>query len=364
MKPTILASVVLIAATLNLAAADVAPVQVELTCAIANVNQTTIRQLGVNISNGVIKIGPSTTRSLSLPAGSQITGTSPYSKDGVSDVLALATKDDATKLYSCDLAGSTSKCTLLPPVLGLEPSVALGMNGSNAVINVILKVGVSELSEGLLFNPATGKLKGPKFPFFIDPEKTFPPAVIGSVGVSQDGLNSFQLVNFGAGYTFFRHNNSTLHPTGAFVKTQLPESNIYLTSGSLTNRIHDSLGGPDFVLFAYREFHNPGQPNITSQVRMQKLNAETLAPIGAALNLTPLVHSAYADLELSQSVSFEGGGTMIAFTLYNAGCKKDILSMRTINGTGKPGPIKTVIPCAQLADSTSGVSSLSAHQVQ
>ena len=314
-------------------------------------------------ASGLLQIAPGQAYPTNIPSNSSITGTAQFI-DGV-ELQVLARVDGPTStLQFCDLKEIEVLCAPKGNnPLGLSPGLQYGGNANNGVVNFITRSGNTEFSQGRAVNPNASRFKSAKFPFYTPPEKDFPLGVISSAGVSGDASASFQIINFpGDSYFFFRENNSQLRPTGPFIK--YPLGNVgFISSGTLSNRIDNLSGGPDYRFFGYRQYFNVGTPNVKSQVKLQVYNADTWAKIGNPFNYTPQIKSRYFNEEQSQSVEIDPGGAFLAYTKYHGASDRNLGYIRGISPMGSPQKQKLFTPINLMRDTDSGIYALDVIRV-
>lgn len=349
-------------------------IDTEITCVKTTITSQTILDIPVTRDvSGILRIGKPTESKLPAEFRESIVGFSRFGKDR-EFIATYDTNSKQENFFTClqNRTALSFECSRLPISSSAPTATSIGLFQSNAVLNIILQRQNQEFSAGLLFNPQTGKLKGARFPFYNSPEQLFPLTpfpIIGSAGISQDGSTTFQLINygqqFGSDYFFFRHNNPmTLRPSGPFTKTLMPTNDAYLTGGSITNRLQDPNGGPDFQLFAYQQLNHFLQPNMTIQIMLQKLNADTLLPIGPPKTIAPPTPTHFENLELKPGLSIEfQAGMYLTYGKFSDLCDKELLELRPIDASGNPGAPRHVLTCDDLKDSSEGVGTVTVHEI-
>jgi len=332
------------------------------------VSEQQINQIPVNTNSAgsLIKLAPNIS-TLPVPSGNVITNAAPYlSDDGDVDFLLRTQAGTLPKFFYCE---GTNDCSPLNigGLASLGPSLSYGATGNTGIVNLIAKSGSSVYSQGNAFDPANNRFLGPRFPMFSVPEKLFPAGVLSSVGVSADASASFEVANFNVptapqGYFLFRTNNTSGRPAGPIVRFTMPPERVF-SSATLSGPIVNSSG--DRRYFAYREFQNFGQPNATSQVKIQVLDANTFQFIGTPKVFTPVVRSVYPQQEVPQSVVIEQGALYLAYTQYNPTCNKNLINIRAINPDGSPkGGPKLLTTCGQAGPTLYGYEALSSIRLR
>ena len=309
---------------------------------------------------GIIQLAPTEVYPTNIASGSRITSTAQYIDGNEIQVLVRTDSNAQSSLQVCDFLDVNAICVQKMNVPG---SIAFGAQyGGNSTAGVIALVvksgGAAEFSQGIGFNPNTNNFKKSKFPLYYAPEKDFPLGVISSTGISADATASFQLVNFPRdSYMFFRDHNAKLKPAGQFTKISL--GNVgFISSGTLSNRIDNLNGGPDFRFFGYRQYFNVGTNNLKSQVKLQVLNADTFQFIGNPFNYTPSIRSGFPIEEQSQSVRIEPGGAFMVYTKFNAAANLNLGYIRGISPTGAPQKQKLFTPVGRMRETLFGINSL------
>lgn len=317
-----------------------------------------------NASN-LLTLGPVVKSNLDIPEDDQITAATQIIDANTEFKLLLRSFTNANQPHAF-VCKTPTDCSPLPfGPLSFSPSLGFAGNSTTGVINMVAKSGTSEFSKAYVYDIKLGKLKGPTYPFYTAPEKLFPLQVLNSVGLAPDGTASFQIPNFttppaSTSYMFFRRNNALFRPTGPYFQRQL--DNVFLSSGVLSNRMP---GDPPSYFFGYREYQHIGQPNMTSQVKIQKLYADSFLPIGTPKVFTPPLPSLFPAQEQAQSVAMEPQGSFLIYTQYSPACRKNLLNARKINPDGSPsGAPKLLTPCPSLANSPYGVKALNVIDIK
>lgn len=321
-------------------------------------------------ANGAFTFAPPVIIDPDFGPNENIVATGAYSgiPDG-KDYIAIevqATVNNLLQRYIKKCDGDGTDCKKLNGTnLSTNSGISQGDAGAKDLFDLVSKSTNEEFSQGVTFDHGTGTIKSPKFAFFSAPEQKFPIGTIASAGLSPDGSASFQMLNFPtSSFLLFRNNDATGHPTGPIFKSQLP-SNFYFTSGTLSDPIPppppDRAGAAaaPFRLFAWRQVSYNVSPFV-SQVKMQKFDAKTFQPIGAAIVVTPRLKSPFSVEERAQSVVLERHGAFLAYTTYNSGCNANLPAVRALSSDGKlHGPAKIALNCSQLSGSIVGVKALS-----
>ena len=351
---------VLITVSVSQPAPNTEVVETSVSYHTSNITSQQLERLpvGRNLS-GLLTLAPGQVYDTSLPANENITGTSQFIDGAELQVLIRTDQNSQSNLKVCDLTDVNAICVQkFSTPSSLIPGMQYGGRSTSGVVALISKSGSTEFSQGRTFNPNASNFKKGKFSFYYDPEKNFPAGAISSTGISGDGTASFQIINFPSNsYFFFRRNNNKFRPTGLFTKIALGDVG-FISSGTLSNRIDNPNGSPDYRFFGYRQYFNVGTQNMKSQVKLQVLNADTFQLIGHPLNFTPSLKSRYPVEEQAQSVEIEPGGSFLAFTKYHAASDRNLGYVRGISPTGAPQKQKLFTPISRMRDTQFGVNAL------
>lgn len=154
----------------------------------------------------------------------------------------------------------------------------------------------------------------------------------------------------------------TLHPTGPMIGIQVPkDSSSPVLSGPVGPSSTVSAGGlavsKRFLFFrVMRDFGTNGNPNLMSQVMLQRIDNTTARFIGVAQPFTKFQNTRFYDY--SQSVAVTPGSDAVIYTEWDALCGKNVLKAQVFDPqTGrKVGSPQSIIGCSESLLSGSGIS--------
>ncbi len=176
--------------------------------------------------------------------------------------------------------------------------------------------------------------------------------------VAPDGGMAVQLIADSSTWTLITRKLKDGVPIAAPFSWTVPAYTGY--SLDITNTIEVNSGAAGASLqpiryIVFRAFRNVGTAGQASQILIQTIDDATGQPTGPARALTNFAPALQATAEAIQGDAISPDGKLLLFTSYASACKRQIAKIMALANGQRVGPIKTVVPCAGLAETPGGV---------